>query len=161
METTRHPFEVFGPGPYRYIGHSTETYQAVRGDPSCPIQPGASCDYCGIGIYEVFRFRTANGVVFKVGCDCAERSGDKKILSAIKADVLKHRREVAHKRADTVIDRALAALPTAREALTAKPHPNQWRAAKGATLADWCDWMLANAGRSGKTEAAKVILAHI
>lgn len=72
-ETLYHPFEKLAQPPYRYIGHTHEIYQAIPGDPSCPIQPGTCCDYCGTGISEVHRFRGSDGRIFKVGSDCVRK----------------------------------------------------------------------------------------
>ena len=154
-----HPFQALGPPPYRYLGHSSESYQAVRGDPSCPIQPGGSCDHCGTGIYEIFRFQAADGTKFKVGSTCVEKAGDAQLVRAIAKDVAKHRAEVAHARQDAIIGRAEAALPAAREALATKPHPTPILASQGRTLADWVDWMWTHSGRAGKVKAAKVVLS--
>jgi len=158
---TAHPFAHLGPAPYKYLGHTSESYQAVRGDPNCPIQPGGSCDHCATGIYEMFHFRAADGTRFKVGSSCVAKAGDARMTKAIAADVAKHRREVVEARAADIIGRATAALPEVRHILAAQPHPTHYSAAKGRTLADWADWMLANAGRTGKTQAAKVILAAV
>ena len=160
MTTTAHIFAALAAPPYKNLGYTSESYQAVRGDPNCPIQPGGSCDHCGTGIYEIFRFRGSDGRVFKVGSSCVEKAGDAGLKKVIAKDVAAHRREVANARAANVIGRALEVLPTIRPVLAAQPHPNTYRANNGATLADWADWMLANAGRTGKTEAAKVILAN-
>lgn len=73
-----HPWERAGLGhaPYRFIGASREVYQAVPGDPGCPLQPAGSCDFCGQAIWDQVRFESADGKRFKVGHDCAARASE-------------------------------------------------------------------------------------
>ena len=73
-----HVFERYGLGvaPFRFVGMSRCVYQAIPGDPNCPIQPGTSCDFCGLGISNVCAIEDANGKRFKVGCDCVRKTGD-------------------------------------------------------------------------------------
>jgi hypothetical protein len=156
-ETTRqHVWEIAGLGlaPYSYVGHSSDHYQAC---PGAPVQVGGSCDYCGQGIVEMYRFRSADGRTFKVGSECVKRAGDAGLVKMIAADVRAHNRAVLHERQDARIAAAVALLPSVRDALTSQRHPNEWRAAQGETLMGWVEWMLENAGRSGKCDAAKVI----
>lgn len=72
--STIHPFTRagFGPAPFRCVGMSVEKYQACQG---APVQPGASCDYCGTGIMYVFHIENADkSRRFKVGCDCVAKT---------------------------------------------------------------------------------------
>lgn len=73
-----HPWERAGLGqaPYKFIGASREVYQAVPGDPNCPVQPAGSCDFCGQAIWDQCHFESADGKRFKVGCDCAGRANE-------------------------------------------------------------------------------------
>ena len=77
-----HVWEAAGLGkaPYKFLGMTEEKFQAVPGDPSCPIQPGTSCDYCPMAIMNAFWFRSADGKEFKVGCDCFYKSNSDKAL---------------------------------------------------------------------------------
>jgi hypothetical protein len=77
-----------GKAPFKVIGYSKEVYQAVPGDPNCPVQPGSCCDYCNNGIMHVYRIMGADGRVFKVGCDCVARTGD----TALDAEARRERR---------------------------------------------------------------------
>lgn len=73
-----HRFEIAGLGkaPFRCIGFYVSKFQAIPGDPNCPIQPGSSCDYCSNAIMNVYQIRGADGREFKVGCDCVAKTGD-------------------------------------------------------------------------------------
>lgn len=81
-----HRFERAGLGkaPFRVKGYGREVYQAIPGDPSCPLQPGTSCDYCGTGIMDVAYVESSDGKRFKVGCDCVVKVGDAGLVRAIK-----------------------------------------------------------------------------
>src|SRR5215831_9819973 len=72
-----HKFEQAGLGkaPFRVVGYTREIYQAVPGDPNCPCQPGAACDYCMTAIVDTFWIRSSDGRRFKVGCDCVYKTG--------------------------------------------------------------------------------------
>ena len=80
----RHVFERAGLGkpPFRYAGMRECKYQACVG---APVQPGASCDYCGQGIMYACDIRSSDGRMFKVGCDCVARTGDAGLIAAYKA----------------------------------------------------------------------------
>lgn len=81
-----HRFERVGLGkaPFRVTGFGRFVFQAVPGDPNCPIQPGTSCDYCGTGIMDAAIVTSADGKKFKVGCDCVAKVGDGGLLNAIR-----------------------------------------------------------------------------
>ena len=156
-----HPFEIAGLGkaPFRFVGAYVSKFQAVPGDPSCPIQPGTSCDYCAAGIMTVCVIRSSDGREFKVGCDCVLKVGDKGLARKVSAEVAKRRTESAHARADKRIAEAVAELPAVADKLRAQPHRNAWQAENGLTMLDCVEWLLANAGRKGKLEAAKIVEA--
>jgi len=82
----RHRFERAGLGkaPFRVTGYGRHVFQAIPGDPSCPLQPGTSCDYCGTGCMDVANVRSSDGKEFKVGLDCAAKIGDAGLVSQIK-----------------------------------------------------------------------------
>jgi radical SAM superfamily enzyme with C-terminal helix-hairpin-helix motif len=99
---TVHAWELAGLGkaPYRYVGYERLVFQAVPGDPSCPIQAGGSCDYCANAIMNAYYFRSADGVEFKVGCDCFYRANAKgtKLAKQVDAAVARHEKAVAEAR---------------------------------------------------------------
>jgi hypothetical protein len=78
MTTTTpiHPFEKAGLGvaPFRCTRVTVAKYQACHG---APVQPGASCDYCGTGIMNVFWIKGSqpDAAEFRVGCDCVAKTG--------------------------------------------------------------------------------------
>lgn len=157
--TATHAFEIAGLGlaPFRFVGYERIVFQAVPGDPNCPIQPGTCCDYCFQGISNVYWIRSADGKRFKVGCDCVAKTGDNGLRRSVDAKARAVAREASHARQDARIDRALASLDAARDRLAAMPHPKSYMAAQGRTALEYVEWMLSNAGRKGKCEAAKFI----
>lgn len=81
-----HRFERAGMGkaPFRVTGYGRHVFQAIPGDPSCPLQPGTSCDYCGTGCMDVANIVSADGKRWKIGLDCAAKVGDAGLVTAIK-----------------------------------------------------------------------------
>lgn len=153
-----HAFELAGLGkaPFRFDGFEVKTYQAA---PDAPVQPGTCCDYCFTGISNVCWIKSVDGKRFKVGCDCAEKTGDRGLCKFIDAKVAEHRRMLAAKRADAKIEAARALLPAVSESLKAKPHPQADRGGFFAnlTMLDYVMWMLSNAGTKGQLAASKII----
>ncbi len=161
-----HKFEVAGLGdaPYTYLGCSRKVFQACQG---APEQAGGSCDYCGTGIMFQFHLRSADGREFKVGSDCILKTDSTRALIVpVKTEVQKHQKALRDARAQKKcakdvarIAAAVAQLPLVADAFAAEPHP---MAASGPFFAtktrlDWANWMLANAGLSGRLTVAKAI----
>lgn len=143
--------------PWRYIGMERRTYQAIPGDPNCPIQPGASCDHCGTGIYEVHtfeavqtkeRFVVGSTCVYKMAAQSRSRS-----LTAAELAIKEAKNSKSRARRDARLERLRAhaqELVTGnRDRLASMPHPTAWCADKGETAADWADDMLRLCGLPG------------
>jgi len=124
------------------------------------MQPGASCDVCGQGIRYVAWFTTPDGKRFKTGMDCAEKSGKKEVIGAIR----KAKRELDRKNRQDLDRRKSAAawfgLGVHGDALRAKPHPYKSQAERGLTLYDWANWMLKNAGAKGRGDVYRMLKAN-
>ncbi|HKY50030.1 MAG TPA: hypothetical protein VJP45_02125 [Candidatus Limnocylindria bacterium] len=156
--------------PWKFVGQWREVYQAIPGDPSCPVQPGTSCDHCGQAISNVYGFvATQTGERFKVGCDCVakmihEIAVPSKALAAAEKAAREAKNAAARDRAAAKAASVRAQLETlladenTRAKLSAIPHPNTYRAARGETLLDSCEWMAANAGAAGRAKALKLVL---
>ncbi len=155
-----HPFEKAGLGkaPFRYVGMVDQDIRygerVIGSVGGCEIttKAGGTCEFCGHYILSMFKVESSDGNRFHVGCDCIRKVGGEKLIAATKSDVKKAKEA----RENTRIAEAKATLPTAWELLS-KPHPTLWRAQQGDTMADWCRWMFANAGRTGKLNAARVV----
>lgn len=163
-----HPFERAGLGaaPFRFLGIEEQDMRhgrvvVGRGTASeVETQAGGTCAFCGNFILVMCRVESADGRRFHVGSDCVEKVDDTALRATVKRAVAKRRNAQRREREAARIAAAKAMLPQVRDAIAAEPHPLAWRAEKGDTLADWCDWMLANAGKSGSIRAAKVIEKH-
>ncbi|MGH7164981.1 MAG: hypothetical protein ACREIS_05585 [Nitrospiraceae bacterium] len=153
----KHVFEHLGQAPYRFVGYSQETYQAC---PGAPIQPGTSCDHCGTGISDVFRFVSADGRGFKVGSMCVDKAGDRGLKKQIGSTVNEVRRKRQAERDRVRIGAAKAWFDGNRAAFEAEAHPRGFKdreTGQALTLADYIEWMFANAGTTGKVATAKMI----
>jgi len=139
-QATANPFAHLGPAPYRLIGVevtedrvANNAALASAGKVFTTNMCGGSCDHCGTAIWNVFRFRAADGAKFKVGADCAQKVayelGDSKMVDDVKRAQLAHQRKIRAARAAKAKAAKLA--KSVREIL-ANP---QWSAAANA-LAD-------------------------
>ena len=80
----KHPFEYFGPAPYRIINVA----EKVHVIPGVSVTAGGTCDVCGTRIRWAFTVRAGNGAEFVTGCDCAMKCGmtPKEIKDARRAE---------------------------------------------------------------------------
>jgi hypothetical protein len=85
--TPVHPFARFGAGPYTFVSLETTEDREEKnaaaersGLPFTTNMCGGSCDLCGTAIWNVYTFATAEGRKFKVGCDCAEKAGERHLV---------------------------------------------------------------------------------
>ena len=158
-----HPWERCGLGvaPYRCVGVGTAVYRAV---PEAPAQPGASCDYCGQGIMNVYSVQAACKSVFKVGCDCVSKTCATKegVRTAIETADRKRRNaqaKASRDKRDALAQSELKAIRAERADLLATlPHPRgaeQWAA--DLTALDWYDHMLKCCGATGRAKLLKEV----
>ena len=114
-----HKFEAAGLGkaPYRLVGNYLSYYQAIPGDPNCPMQPGTSCDYCSMAIADVYRVESADGREFKLGCDCVNKIGDKGLMRQVNR--IKRQRQVEREKAR--LEAFIEAFPGLEEPLSHLP----------------------------------------
>jgi hypothetical protein len=158
-----HAFSRLGQYPYRYIGYS-ENKLVTSG--TRDVKPGTSCDYCATAIVDAYHFRSADNREFKVGCECVKKADDAGLINAIERDRLRITRE---KRRAKVADR-LARLtdlmldPKVIESLSKYPHPKGFvnrATGQPMTLVDWANWMIQNAGDTGRRQVESVIKEKI
>ncbi len=149
----RHPFERsgFGAGPYTFKGSEETVYKP---HPDVPAKPGTSCDYCGTGIMMAFWFRSADGVNFKVGCDCmlkaSKESKDYPLQTLAVKLKRKHDCDIRHAREAAKLRELDQFVSERAEWITTLPHPYKHHADQGRTMADYVAWMMRNAGTAGK-----------
>lgn len=152
----KHAFESLGAPPYRFVGFEVRKYQACHG---APIQCGGSCDYCGTGIMDTYWFVSSDGKRFKVGSDCVRKSGDAGLYSQIQRQInaVKTERRREREAEKIAAIRLQMGDETVRAKLATQPHPIDYRAKNGATLLNWADWMMVNAGNAGRLAVGKAI----
>ena len=162
-------FAHIAPGPYKFLGVTTEEERlldiaarnanAIGAEVVITNTCAGSCAHCGTEIWDVYWFRGSNGLKFKVGCDCAEKAltGEEdrpvlnKLLVAKKLLASKKRKALSARNDAKVREWLTANL----EKLSALPSPNERRAEKDETAADWANWMLTHAGMAGVKRAKK------
>lgn len=156
-----HVFESAGLGkaPFILTGIRENVYRAANGH----CQPGGTCDYCSTGIRWEFHIQSADGHRSKVGCDCIlklERMNNKEFIrsaeDARKQIEAKSRLRAKAKKVNMIAEakEVLNTCEPVRDALAGKNHP----VIEGKTMLDYCEWMMRNAGVTGKTGVAKIIL---
>lgn len=149
-----HKLERAGMGraPYKYIGYEHKTFQACHG---APVQVGGSCDYCATGITNMFWFESADGKRFKLGSECANKTGDNGMIRSVKEQVNKEKTAKRKASEKESIDWILSNLEAVKQIFGLHPHPLEYRAEKGETLWNWAEWMMANSGNAGKMLVVK------
>lgn len=166
----KHPWERagFGKAPFQWLGcyEDIGPHKYPGGlEVGTPGQPMGCCDYCGNGIAECHKVRSADGREFIVGCDCVRKVNDEKsgvYQKAVRASMDRKnakatkRRHDKSKRERAEIE-AMLSDETFRAAASAIPHPQAWAAEKGETLLDSFTWMAKNAGMSGRARLLKAM----
>ena len=162
-----HPFEAHGLGkaPFRFVGMVCQDIDENTGmrkigtAGGCEMQtkPGGTCAFCMTYILEMYQIASADGKRFHVGSSCVEKTGDKKLMTQVAAVARKVKKVKTDTRNAARIHAARETLPTVAGQLASQPHPIAAIAARGLTLLDWVNWMLANSGTSGRLRVARVI----
>jgi hypothetical protein len=145
-----HKFEAAGLGKAPFAFDHFEVMLYVI--PGVLQKPGGTCDYCGTAIAGAYFIRSADGQVFKVGCECVKKAGDAGLAKAIAPIEAEKRRAAAERRAakeKAELADLLARFRSDAEmtaALRALPHPLAWARRRGLTRYDFVDFMVRNAG---------------
>lgn len=163
---------ALAPAPYVFLGLETaddrglalaeRNFNAVGCEDHTDTDCGGTCDLCDKSINDVYIFRAGNGQKIRLGCDCAEKALDatdgtdnaKRKFRRVASAHKKAKRKAAEARR---VEIAAESVQANAERLASLPHPNAYRAEKGATLLDWAAWMLANAGTAGKLKVGREV----
>lgn len=165
--TTTHPFEKagLGTGPYTFVRFERVVYQAIPGDPNCPVQPGGCCDYCSTGIYDFYWVRNSEGQLFKVGSTCIGKIAKvykDRVISEIQREVnrVKRERKNARDRERIADTKKRLATDAIRDTLSRREHPRglvNRETNVPLTFLDWAEWMMDHAGVAGMLRVCRIV----
>lgn len=133
-----------GIAPYAFIGIEEKAISYPDGT----SQAGGTCQYCGTGIRYCYWILSADKKKFYVGSDCVAHLDDEKLVAVVmsaerrrKNDLAAERRRIKRiaeeKTRAEEVDRLLPEYLAAVKALESRPHPTEYFAAQGKTLADY------------------------
>lgn len=157
---TTHKFEEAGLGraPFKVTGMTTK--RGPLADPrtgilvGAPGQPMGSCDYCGTPIAECWQIRSSDGKESEVGCVCVYKTGDAGIVSPVKREVNRRRRErtkvLNQRRIDAANERVG---DSGVQEILSSLDPPQYSLSSNAL--DWATWMLEHAGMTGRMKVVR------
>lgn len=164
--TKVHPFELAGLGiaPFRFVGAEERrgpiswTENGITLTAGAPGQPMGTCSYCGQGIAVCCFVEDAKGSRFMVGSDCIRKvySTGTRVRSDLERQIRSMKVAAESERIAAVRER-VSFDNDLRDSLAAKPSPNEYRASKGETMLDWADWMLKNAGHTGRMDVTRYV----
>ena len=170
--TDTHRWQTIGLGaaPFTLTTYSDHAARAdedgmirteLKGGVTHMTKGGGTCAACGKAIMVLVGVMSADGKRFHVGTECAAHAGDALRHEVVKAKVAARAAKQRKASAAARWERCAAAMAANRDTLAAHPHPKAWAAAKGLTLADWCDWMAANGGARARAEVCRAVEAII
>jgi hypothetical protein len=159
-EVGTHVFERSGCGraPFRFVGCFEDRGPKNLGNGfmvGSPGQPMGVCAHCGTGIAICCTIRDADGKHFVVGSTCVEKTGDDGLIRSFKRSPDKRRmdrlrREMLDARKTDEID---SILEDHADLFKSLPHPRGFTDRSTGlpmTFMDFCEWMRANCGASGR-----------
>jgi hypothetical protein len=118
------------------------------------------CQFCGTNIGHRFHLVGADGSAFFVGSDCVLKSGDAGLRRVVEREVAKRIAEQRRLRdAEKLATlKEIIAKPEIKERLVALPHP-RCPTHKNMSFWTYAEWMMRFAGKTGKLDLLKRILA--
>lgn len=119
------------------------------------------CDFCATHIHNIFWIQSSDNKTFKVGCDCVEKTNDqglRRIVSRIYREHQTMIRKAREKRIMENIENEINNNEETKEILRNLPHPFGFR---NLSFLDYANFMLKNAGVSGKTKLSRMVSAAL
>ncbi|TXH12138.1 MAG: hypothetical protein E6R03_13455 [Hyphomicrobiaceae bacterium] len=160
METVVHKFEAAGLGkaPFRFVGieekrgpiRYTDKATGLEMEVGAPGQPMGTCEYCGQGIAICCTVRSADGKTFIVGSDCIAKVGDAGLKKLVDTKVRQRTKATEESRIENM--RNLLADDSLRAKMSALPSPSKF-----GTMLTWADWMMKNAGHTGRMRVVRAV----
>lgn len=172
LDKVIHPFEEAGLGlaPFKCVGHERRVGPLDMGNgcfAGAPGQPMGTCNYCGQGIADCYRIRSADGKSFIVGSDCVRRTYatvESGLPLDIRREIAAVEREKREVKRVAEMERLIARVRAASKTLEdhhwlfcGEPHPNSFYASQGKSLRDYYFWTLQYGSQAGRREVCKLI----
>ncbi len=167
--STVHPFERSGLGkaPFRFVG---AVQQDIRYGQACVgtidgveilTKKGGTCAHCGQYIVNMFDVVSSDGKRFHVGSDCVLKTGDSKLVTAVKKAVSKANKAKREAKADA-LKAELAAL-LADEGKRARMAEIEFVSAYGrkSSLLEHADFVAPRCGAAGRARLLKFLTAQL
>ncbi len=164
-----HPFERSGLGkaPFRFVG---AVQQDIRYGEACVgvvngveimTKKGGTCAHCGTYIVNMFDVMSSDGKRFHVGSDCVLKTGDAKLVAAVKKAVSKAAKVKREAKADAVKAElaALLADEATRAKLAALKHVSPY--GRETTLLDHADFVAPRCGAAGRARLLKFLASKL
>ena len=159
MAAEIHAFEKAGLGiaPFEYVGFYTSrgphrsVANGIEIQVGAPGQPMGTCAFCGAGIANCFKIKSADGKGFIVGSECVRKTGDYGMERAVDKEIQRIRKESEEARI-AEIQRRFAAGELS-DLLLGLRSPS----GIGASAMSWFDWMMRHAGHSGKMRVVRFV----
>lgn len=139
-----HVFEraQLGVGPFRFVGMEEKAISYPDGT----SQAAGTCQYCGTG--NCYWIQSADCRKFYVGSDCVGHLGDEKLVAVVMSAERKRKNAQAAARRDAKrkaereaqraeVERRMPEYTAALSALESRPHPTEYFANQGRTMADY------------------------
>jgi len=168
--TKRHPFtENLGDGPFSYVGYfdlgsrrrameAGRDYAEVMKDAPRLKAGLGTCAHCGHAIMNIMIVRNGDGELFGVGSDCIRKvyaDGDVEQLSKMERDIKTKKKVERMEREQAQFDKVMPEYTAALAKLANKPHPVDYYASIGKTLADYYEFVIRGSAISSKIKSMK------
>ena len=164
-QAIQHPFDHLGQPPYAFIGVVEKIHYPctdLDGNPDSRVPPVAcgTCDHCGTCIRYAYKLKSSDGKQFEVGCDCILKADkEPKLVRIITEERRKIERENRLKREEAKIADLTPQYEAIICVLEKSPHPNEYYAGQGKTLADYYSFILRSCGNAGTIKYMKLAIA--
>lgn len=172
----RHPFSfTLGEGPFEYVGSydmgAALAHQEAYGDTERAFKDApkleaglGTCAHCGRGILNICIVRRGDGKLYGIGSDCilkVAEDGDVSEVSKLEQQIREDRKRKRQAREAAKISELTPQYEEIIPALEERPHPNDYFAGQGKSLADYYEYLLGGSGNAGKIKHMKAAIRKV